>query len=80
MNSRLDAALQDEVLQQPADVVVRERGADGGSQAEAAPQAARDIVFAAAFPDLELARRADAPLAGVQPQHDFPQRDQIVFA
>ena len=75
-----DTALEDEVLEQPADVVVRERGADGGPQAEAAPQAAGDIVFAAAFPDFELARGAHAPLAGVQPQHDFPQRNQIVSA
>ena len=49
-------------------------------QAEAAAQAAGDVVFAAAFPDLELARRAHAPFARVQPQHDFPQRDQVVFA
>ena len=49
-------------------------------QAEAPPQAAGDVVFAAAFPDLELARGAHAPFAGVQPQHDLPQRDQVVFA
>ena len=75
-----DAALQDEILEQPADVVVGERGADGGLEAEAAAQAAGDVVFAAAFPDPELARGADAALARVEPQHDFAQRNQVVLA
>ena len=74
------AALQDEILEQPADVVVRKRGADGGAQAEAAAQTAGDVVFAAAFPDLEFARCAHAPFAGVKPQHDFAQRNEIVSA
>ena len=60
---RVHAALQNKILDEPADVVVGERGADGGLEAEAAAQAAGDVVFAAAFPGLEFAGRADAALA-----------------
>ena len=49
-------------------------------QAEAFAQAAGDVVFAAAFPDLEFAGGADAALAGVEPQHDFAERNLVVFA
>src|SRR5262249_23595613 len=45
--------------------------------AEAALQAARHVVFAAAFPDAELARRVDARLARIEPQHHFTQRHQV---
>ena len=53
---QVDAALEHQVLDQPADRVVGQRGDVRGAQAEAAAQAARDVVFAAAFPGLE--RRA----------------------
>ena len=62
------------------DVVVGKSGADGGPEAETTAQAAGDVVFAAAFPDLELAGAADAAFAGVEAEHDFPQRNQIIFA
>ena len=77
---RVHTALQNKILDEPADVVVGERRADGGLEAEAASQAARNIVFAAALPGLEFAGGADAAFAGVEPQHDFAQRNQVVFA
>ncbi len=74
----IDAALHDEIFDQAADVVVGEGGGDGGLQAEAAAQAARDVVFAAAFPDFEFARGADAALAGIEAEHDFAEREHVV--
>ena len=47
------------------------------AQAEALAQPARDVVFAAALPDLELARGADAALAGVEAEHDFAERHLV---
>jgi hypothetical protein len=49
-----DAALQNKILEQAPHVIVRERRGHGRLQAETAAQPARDIVFAAAFPDSEL--------------------------
>ena len=66
------AALVDQVFQQPADRIVGEGGDDGGALAEAAPQAAGDVVLAAAFPDLERAawwrcgRRPDRAAASLR--------------
>ena len=74
---RVDAALQDEVLDQPPDLVVGERGHDRGAQAEAAAQAAGDVVLAAALPDPERARGADAALAGIEAEHDLAERDEV---
>ena len=71
------AALHHEVLEQAADLVVDERRADGGAQAEALAQAAGDVVFAAAFPDLELARGAHAAFARVEAEHDFTEGDLV---
>ena len=53
-----------------------ERGDDRGPQPEAPAQPAGDVVLAAALPDPERARGADAPLAGVEAQHDLAQRHQ----
>ena len=74
------AAGEDEVLQQPAHLVVGERGDHRGAQAEAAAQPAGHVVLAAAFPDVELPGGADPALARVQPQHHLTQRDGVVTA
>ena len=76
----IDAALQDEVFNQAADGVVGERGGDGGAQAEAAAQAAGDVVFAAALPHLKLARGVDAAFAGIEAKHHFAQAQAIPAA
>src|SRR5579864_1207459 len=78
--ARIYAALEDEVFDQSADLVVGERGDDCGAVAEAAPQATGDVVFSAAFPCLERARRADAPVARVESEHHLTQRDDVVPA
>ena len=75
---RVDASLQDEVLEQPADVVVDERGDDRCALAEAPAQPARDVVFAAAFPHLELARSTDPSHSRVEAEHDLAERDEVV--
>jgi hypothetical protein len=59
----VNAALQDEVFDEAADGVVGQRGRNGGAQAKAAAQAASYVVFAAALPDLEVARGVDAVFA-----------------
>ena len=59
----VDAALVDEVLHEAAHRVVDEGRDHRRVQAEAALEAAGDVVFAAAFPDLERARGVDAALA-----------------
>src|SRR5439155_16123841 len=46
---RLYSALEHEVLDQPADRIVGERGHNRGPLAEAAPQRPRDVVLAAAL-------------------------------
>jgi len=60
-----------------ADLVIDQRGADGGFVAEAFAQAAGGVVLAAAFPGGEGAGGADATLAGIEPEHDFPKRKLI---
>ena len=57
----------------------RFHGQPAASQTEAAAQSARDVIFAAAFPRREFARGANAAFAGVESQHDFAEREQIVF-
>src|SRR5206468_12120507 len=74
------AAGQDQILQQPAHVVVREGGHHRGPQAEAAAQATCHVVFAAALPCAEVAGRPDAPLARIQTQHHLAERHQVVPA
>ena len=80
MSEGIDAALQDEVFDEAADGVVGERGGDGGAQAEAAAQAARHVVFAAALPHLKLARGVDAAFAGIEAEHDFAEAEAVPAA
>src|SRR5437763_1172195 len=72
------AALQHEVFDQAPNSVVDERSDDGGAHAEAAAQAARDVVLAAPLPHLERARGGYAAVAGIEPQHHFAEADQVV--
>src|SRR6185369_5754870 len=70
----VDAALHDEILDQPAEVVLRERGDDGGALLPALPHGAGDVVLATALPHLEGARIAHAAEAGVEAQHHLAER------
>ena len=78
--AEIDAALEHQILDEASDRIVGERRDDGGVQAEAAAEAARDVVFAAAFPRAEFARDRDAKISGVEAQHHFAQTDQIPSA
>ncbi len=71
----VDAALENEVLDEAADGVVCQRRGDGGAQAEAAAQAAGYVVLAAAFPHGEVPRGVDAALAGIEAEHDFAEAE-----
>src|SRR4029453_12175868 len=59
LHALLDATLEHQVFHQTADGIVGQRCDDGGAEAETAPQSARDVVFAAAFPYLECSGRVD---------------------
>ena len=72
----VDAALEHQVFDQAAHRVVGERRHDRGGQAEAAPQPARDVVLAAAFPHLERAGGVDAAVAGIEAQHHLAERHE----
>jgi hypothetical protein len=76
----INTALQDKVFDEPPHVVVRKGRGHSGFESETATQAAGDVVFTAPLPDFELARRADTAFAWVQAEHDFTQRQQVIFA
>ena len=76
----IDAALQHQVFQQAADIVLDDGGDHGGAQAEAAAQTADDVVLAAAFPDLEAAGGAYAAFAGIEAEHDFAEGGSVPAA
>src|SRR4051812_9976483 len=61
--ARVHAALQHEVLDETPNRVVGEGRDDRGSLVEAAPQAAGDVIFAAAFPGVQHARGVNASFA-----------------
>ena len=73
----IHAALHDEVFEQATDFIVDEGRGDGGAEPEALAEAASDVVFAAAFPDLKLARGAHAAFARVESEHDFTEGDLV---
>ncbi len=73
-------ALQNKILHQPPHFIICEGRNHRRAQAEASPQAACHVVLAAAFPRGKLPRRANTTLAGIQSQHNFPQRNKIVPA
>src|SRR5205085_7146140 len=76
----IDAALVDQVLNQSPYGIVRQRRDDGRVHPEAALEAARDVVLAAALPDLERARGVDASAAGVEPQQHLAEAHHVPTA
>jgi hypothetical protein len=66
---RIDATLHDEIFYQAADGILWKSSDDCRAQAEAFAHPTGDIVFASAFPGIELARRPDAALAGIEAKH-----------
>ena len=65
----IHAALQDQILHQPADWVIGKRGDDRGAHAEAAAQPARHVVFSPALPGLKLPHGVDPAFARIETQH-----------
>src|SRR5262245_64530673 len=70
---QIDAALQHQVLDEPADSVVRQRRDDCRALPEAAPQSARDVVLAAAFPGAKGACGVDTAFSWIEAKHDLSQ-------
>ena len=78
--ARVDASLEHEVLEQPADLVVGERRHDTGAEAETSPEPPGDVVLATAFPRLEPAGGTNPPLGRIEAEHDLAERDEVVAA
>jgi hypothetical protein len=76
----INAALIDEILEEAADGIIGEGGYDGGVESEATLESAGDVIFAAAFADLEGARGGDALFAGVEANHDFAEAHEVPAA
>src|SRR6185437_8515889 len=76
----IDTALQHQILDQPPDGVVGQCRDDRSLKAETAAESARDVVLAAALPDLELARGGHTNVAGIESQHDLAEADEVPFA
>jgi hypothetical protein len=76
----IDSALENEVFEEAADFVINESGEDRGAFAEAAAESTGNVIFAPAFPGLELAGGADAAVAGIETEHDFAHREDVVGA
>ena len=75
--ARVDAALKHEVLDEAPDGIVGKRRHRSRLEAEAAAKPAHDVVFAAALPDLEIARRVDSPVARIEAKHDLAETRRI---
>jgi len=77
---RVHAALKHEVFDQAANGVIGQCCGDGGTQSEASAQAASNVVLAATFPDLKLARGVYPVFAGVEAKHHFAQAEAVPTA
>ena len=76
----IHTALQQKILEQSSHRVVHNCAYQRRAQAETAAQTASHVVFAAALPYLERARRPDALCAGIQTEHHFAERENVIFA
>ena len=77
-NMRLiHAALIDQILHEPADWIISQRCHDRSVHPKATLQTPGDIVFAAAFPNLEIARRRYSTITRIKPQHHLAETHQV---
>jgi len=74
------STLVNQILNQTANGIVSQRRNQARVQAEAAVQAARDVVLAATFPDLKSTRGLNPPVAGIETKHDLTEAHQIPAA
>ncbi len=77
---RIDAALENEVLEEQTDIVLGDGGNDRGIEPEALPQCPDDVVLTAALPHTELPRSLYPLVAGVEPEHDLSERNRVPSA
>lgn len=76
----IDSTLKNKVFEEASDFVINESGEDGSALTEAAAESTGDVVFATAFPGLKLPGGADAAIAGIETEHNFTHRDNVVGA
>ena len=75
--ARIDASLEDQILDEPTDGIIRKGSDHRGPHPKTSPQTTGDIVLAPAFPDLKVASRVHSSLAWIEPQHDLPEGDRV---
>ena len=75
--ARVDTALKHEVLDEAPNGIVGKSGHRRRLEPEAATKSADDVVFAAAFPDLEIARSVDSTVARVEAEHYLAETRRI---
>src|SRR6516225_8744284 len=73
----VDPALPNEILYQPAEVVLRQRCDHRSAFAPALAHGARNVVFAPALPHLEAACVAHSTETGIETQHDLTERRAV---
>src|SRR6266567_5617064 len=76
----VDAALVDEVLNEPADRVVGERRHYRRIQPETAFQPSRNVVLASALPNLKRPRGMNSSFTRIEAKHHLAEADQIPAA
>src|ERR1700728_1600476 len=72
-----NASLQHQVFDEASNWIVREGRDNRRVHAETAPKPASHVVFASTFPRAKMARRGDAPIAGIEAEHDFAETHQV---
>jgi hypothetical protein len=76
----IDAALINQVLNQSPYRIIGQRRDYRGIQTKASLQTTRDVVLAAAFPNLKAARRRYPAVTGIKTQHYFTETHQVPAA
>src|SRR5450830_1499664 len=76
----VEAAGEDQVLDESADLVVGKRRDDRAPQPECTPQPAGDVVLTTALAGSERPGSSNPPLAGVEPEHDLTERHDVIPA
>jgi hypothetical protein len=69
--------LEDEVLHEPTDRVIRERRDQARIETESTLEPPGHVVLAAAFRNPEVARRRDPAIAWIETEHDFTERHEV---
>src|SRR5689334_900845 len=76
----IDAALENQILDEPADWVVGERSDNSSAEPETAPEAARDVVLSSTLPGAKASSGVDPRVARIQTKHHLAERDEVVAA